>query len=70
MGVVWLEAIIGLDHTVRDIRVIEGIGYACDEAAVNALRASRFAPAKYNGKQVLVRVELPYRFSLEEYQGG
>ncbi len=69
-GVVWLEAIIGVDGIAKEIRVIQGIGYGCDEAVVEALRASQFAPARRNGKKVAVRVKLPYRFSLEEYQGG
>lgn len=64
-GIVWLEEIIGVDGIARDIRVIQGIGYGCDEAVVEALRASRFAPAERNGKKVAVWVKLPYRFSLE-----
>ncbi len=69
-GTVWLEAIIGVDGIAGSIRVIQGIGYGCDEAAVEALRASRFAPARHKGKKVAVRVKLPYRFSLEDYQGA
>lgn len=69
-GTVWLEAIIGVDGIARNIRVIQGLGYGCDEAVVEALRASRFAPARHKGKKVAVRVRLPYRFSLEDYQGA
>lgn len=64
-GVVWLEAAIGVDGTAREIRVIEGIGYGCDEAAIEALRASRFIPAKRGDEQVSVRIQIPYRFVLE-----
>jgi TonB family protein len=65
-GVVLLEASIGIDGLARDIQVIEGLGYGFDEAAVEALKASRFAPAMQGEKKVVVRITIPYRFSLEQ----
>ena len=66
-GVVLLEALIGVDGVAKDIRVVQGIGYGCDEAAIEALKASRFAPAMQGDKKVIVRgVTIPYRFSLEQ----
>jgi TonB family protein len=65
-GVVLVEATIGVDGLAHDIKVIEGIGFGCDEVAVDALKASRFAPAKQGEKPVAVRIQIPYRFKLED----
>ncbi len=65
-GVVMLEATIGVDRMARDIQVVESLGFGCDEAAVKALKASRFAPAKQGKTAVPMRIRIPYRFTLEE----
>ncbi len=65
-GIVLVEATIGVDRLAHDIKVIEGIGFGCDEVAVDALKASRFAPAKQGEKPVAVRIQIPYRFKLED----
>jgi TonB family protein len=65
-GVVWLEASIGVDGVPANIRVLKGVGFGCDEAAIEALKASRFAPAKNGEKIVPVRIQIPYRFTLED----
>ncbi len=62
-----LEASIGIDGVARNIQVLQGIGYGCDEEAVKALQASRFAPAMRDKRKVIVTgVTIPYRFSLEQ----
>ncbi len=65
-GVVILEAEIGTDGTSRNIKVIQGIGYGCDEAAITALRSSRFFPAYKGNSAVVVKIQIPYRFKFEE----
>lgn len=65
-GAVILTAEIGVDGKARNIKVVQGLGYGCDEAAIVALRAARFFPA-YKGKHpVAVRIQIPYRFKIEE----
>ena len=65
-GVVILTADIGVDGKARNIEVFQGLGYGCDEAAIVALRVARFSPA-YKGKHpVAVRIQIPYRFKIEE----
>ena len=64
-GVVKLEATIGIDGKARDIKVKEGIGYGCDEEAIEALKRSRFSPAEKDGKPVPIRIIIPYRFKIE-----
>ena len=65
-GVVLLEATISVDGFAQEIQVIQEIGYGCDEAAIAALKASRFVPAMYEEKRVIVRIKIPYRFSFAQ----
>ncbi len=65
-GIVILEAEIGTDGTARNIKVIQKLGYGCEEAAIEALKYSRFLPAKQGKKPVAVRIQIPYRFQFEE----
>jgi len=65
-GIVILEAEISTDGTACDIKVVEKLGYGCEEAAIEALKSSRFLPAKRGKKLVAVRIQIPYRFQFEE----
>ena len=65
-GVVILEAEIGADGKARDIKVVQQLGYGCEEAAIAALKSSRFLPAKQGKNPVSVRIQIPYRFQFEE----
>ncbi|HIE26143.1 TPA: energy transducer TonB [Candidatus Poribacteria bacterium] len=65
-GVVILEAEIGLDGNATNIAVVQSLGYGCDEAAVAALRSSRFKPARKGDTAIVARIQIPYRFRLEE----
>ncbi len=65
-GVVVLEATIDLDGIAKNIHVIEGIGFGCDKAAVEALKSSRFTPARNGDAIVTLRIQIPYRFELED----
>jgi protein TonB len=65
-GIVILEAEIGIDGIARDIKVIQKLGYGCDESAVSALKASKFSPAKKGKTSVAVRIQIPYRFQFED----
>jgi TonB family protein len=63
-GVVILTAEIGVDGKARNIEVVQGIGYGCDEAATAALLATRFLPAYKGEYPVAVRIQIPYRFKI------
>ena len=65
-GVVKLKATIGIDGKASGIEVLEGMGYGCDEAAIEALKRSRFTPAQKDGKPVAIRINVPYRFKIED----
>ncbi|MFP4089206.1 MAG: energy transducer TonB [Cyclobacteriaceae bacterium] len=68
-GKVFIEFIIKSDGTMKDIKVLKGIGGGCDEEAVRVIKAST-AEVKWNaGKQrgvpVNVKMVLPLTFSLD-----
>ena len=61
-----MEATIDLDGIAKNIHVIEGIGFGCDKAAVEALKSSRFTPGRNGDTIVTLRIQIPYRFELED----
>ena len=67
-GKVVLEATIDVEGKAKDIVIKEdAVGFGCAGAAIQALKASRFIPAKLrDGKSVPVRVTAPYDFKLED----
>ena len=67
-GLVVLEATIGVDGIARNIevvKVIEVSGLGCEEAAIAALKASEFVPAKQGKVVVSQRLRIPYRFQFK-----
>jgi len=48
-----------------NVEVLENPGYGFADAAVSAVRKSRFAPASINNRPVASRVRLPIRFALQ-----
>ena len=67
-GLVVLEATIGVDGVARNIKVVKVVevsGLGCEEAAVAALKASQFVPAKQGKVVVSQRLRIPYRFQFK-----
>ena len=67
-GLVVLEATIGVDGIARNIevvKVVEVSGLGCEEAAIAALKASEFMPAKQGKVIVSQRLRIPYRFQFK-----
>ena len=67
-GLVVLEATIGVDGKARNIevvKVVEVSGLGCEEAAIAALKASEFVPAKQGKVVVSQRLRIPYRFQFK-----
>ena len=62
-GVVILEAVIGEDGSVRDVRVLRSIPLL-DAAAVDAVRQWRFTPTLLNGEPVPVVMTVTVAFKL------
>lgn len=63
-GRVRVEVTVGADGSARDIRVSRPLGYGCDEAALDAVRRSKFAPATRGGVAVTVRIVIDVTFEI------
>ena len=62
-GPVVLEAIIGEDGSVREVRVLRSIALL-DEAAIEAVKQWRFSPTRLNGEPVPVLMQVTVNFRL------
>lgn len=65
-GPVVLEILIDGEGRVREVKLVKGLGYGLDEAALAALKLFKFKPAIAGGKAVAVRTQFTYRFVLEK----
>jgi len=63
-GKVYILAFVDETGTVTKTQIIKGIGAGCDEAALNAVKATRFKPGKQRGKAVNVQISVPITFRL------
>jgi len=64
-GVVVLQAIIGTDGTIRDLKVIKGVPLL-NQAALEAVAAWRYQPTLLNSEPVEVLTEIDVNFRLDE----
>jgi len=61
-GVVVLVVTVGKDGVVGTVEVLQSAGERLDRAAVKAVRAWTFAPARRGAVDVASRVRIPFRF--------
>ena len=61
-GRVIINAFVDEYGNVTNTEVVKGIGYGCDEAAVDAIKSTKFKPGKQRGKPVNVRITIPVLF--------
>jgi len=64
-GKVYVLAFVDEAGIVTDAKIIKGIGAGCDEAALNAVKKTKFKPGKQRGKAVKVQVSIPVVFKLQ-----
>lgn len=65
-GRVFVGFIVEKDGSLSSIQLLRGIGYGCDEAAMDVVRKMpRWKPATQRGKPVRVQYQLPFNFKLE-----
>ncbi|MDZ7318807.1 MAG: TonB family protein [candidate division KSB1 bacterium] len=66
-GQVIVQAHIGASGEVLNTRIFQSLGEnnGCDEAAVAAIKATKWLPARNKGKPVAVWVSIPVRFKLK-----
>ena len=66
-GTVTLLVLVGVDGSVKDVKVEKSSGYReLDRAAMDAVRRWRFNPEKKNGKVVEGYARVPVNFSLNQ----
>lgn len=66
-GKVVLEVIVDESGRVTQAKVIKGLGFGLDEAAVKVMKQlCRFLPAEMNGQKVAVKIPYSFIFTLEE----
>ena len=66
-GRVVLEATIDVDGKAKDIKIKEDdVGFGCARAAIDALEASLFSPAKRGDEIIPFGIAIPYQFKLED----
>ena len=63
-GMVIIEAVIAVDGTVRDARVLRSVTLL-DHAALDAVKQWRYAPTRLNGVAVPVIVTVTVHFRLQ-----
>jgi protein TonB len=63
-GVVVLEAVIGADGSVRDVKVLHGVSPLLDPAALEAVKRWRYRAASIDGRPVAVYLQVVLTFSL------
>ena len=64
-GKVYVQFIVDKDGSLKDIKVVKGIGGGCDEEVVRVLKLSpKWSPPKQRGKPVRQRIILPITFNL------
>jgi protein TonB len=63
-GRVYVLAYINERGEVDRAEVVRGIGGGCDEAALQAVKKSKFTPGKQRGRPIKVRMSIPVDFRL------
>jgi protein TonB len=64
-GKVYVLAFVDESGNVTNVKLIKGIGAGCDEAALDAVRKTKFKPGKQRGTPVKVQVSIPIVFKLQ-----
>lgn len=63
-GRVYVQFIVDTDGSVKNAKVIRGIGGGADEEALRVVRDAKFKPGHQNGEPVRVQFALPISFKL------
>jgi TonB family protein len=63
-GEVVLQVVFSASGTLRDLRVVRGLGHGLDEAALSAAEQIRFKPALRDGEPVDTAATLRFLFKL------
>jgi TonB family protein len=65
-GIVLLQITVATDGSVRNPRVLKGLGYGLDEEAVKSVLQWRYKPARKNGQPIDSQVTISFGFTYRE----
>ncbi len=66
-GTVYMSFIINTDGSVSDVTVVRGIGFGCDEEAIQAVsKMKKWIPGKQNNAPVRVKMTIPIKFEIAD----
>ncbi|MBO9614254.1 MAG: TonB family protein [Dyadobacter sp.] len=66
-GKVFVNFVVTSEGDIKDVKVLKGIGYGCDEEAVRVIsKFPKWTPGKQDGKAVSVKFTVPINFQLAE----
>lgn len=65
-GSVLIRVNVLRNGNIGDIEILKGLGLGCDEAAINAVKKTKFVPGMQNGKPVNADVTFTIFFNLKE----
>ena len=65
-GEVDVQVTVDQDGNVADAKVIKGIGFGCDEAALKAVKATKFNPIISGDEKVTTQLTLPIVFKIKK----
>lgn len=66
-GKVFVNFIVTSDGNIKDVKILKGIGFGCDEEAIRVIsKFPKWTPGKQDGKAVSVKFTVPINFMLAE----
>ena len=65
-GTVIVEVKIDETGQVKDFKILQSVSYGCDEAAIRAIKMTKFSPARQRGKPVEVKIAIPVVFRFKK----
>ena len=63
-GKVYAMIYVSEDGKVNDVKIIKGLGYGCNEAAIEGIKKTLFNPGEHKGKKLKVKFAIPITFKL------
>lgn len=65
-GIVFLSYMVDLDGVVKNITVLKGIGFGCDEEAIRLVGLMKYAPQRNRGIKITNTFKIKIEFKIEE----
>ncbi len=68
-GQVFVQFVVTETGEIRELRILKGIGFGCDEEAVRVVsQMPNWKPGEQNGKPISVQYNLPIQFIIDKFE--